>query len=222
MTLTYAASLDGMISHGPGERTILSGPETKSMTHYLRMHHDAILVGVGTAIADDPSLNCRYPRATQQPRPVVIDPSSRWDPSGSKVLQLSRLNNTGKAPWIVCTSRVSEHERLAETGVERLILQDDSPLSWAAILKAVKQKGVQRIMIEGGATVIKGLLAEPNLVDSVIVTLAPTWLGEGGILATGTPKINANKERSNAARLRDTAWRQFGADAVLCGRLQSE
>lgn len=79
-TLTYAASLDSRISLGPGLRTTLSGPESKTMTHYLRSHHDAILVGAGTFVADNPGLNCQYPPADTKnalecsPLPVVLDP----------------------------------------------------------------------------------------------------------------------------------------------------
>jgi 2,5-diamino-6-(ribosylamino)-4(3H)-pyrimidinone 5'-phosphate reductase len=60
LTLTYAQSLDGQIALSPGTQTALSGQETKAMTHYLRYKHEGILVGVGTAEADDPGLNCRF------------------------------------------------------------------------------------------------------------------------------------------------------------------
>ena len=73
-------------------------------------------------------------------------------------------------------------------------------------------------MIEGGATIINDLLARPDLVDSVVVTIAPTWLGQGGVSVSPQAKTE-NNERVNAARLKDTVWRQFGADVVLCGRL---
>ncbi|KAK4500646.1 hypothetical protein PRZ48_008835 [Zasmidium cellare] len=74
--LLLADWLDGVVAFAPGQRTTISGPETKSMTHFLRYQYDAILVGAGTAVADDPALNCRYPGATldDQPRSVVVDP----------------------------------------------------------------------------------------------------------------------------------------------------
>ena len=59
VTLTFATSLDSALSLAPGAQTALSGPQSKAMTHYLRSRHDGIMVGVGTAIADNPSLNCR-------------------------------------------------------------------------------------------------------------------------------------------------------------------
>src|SRR4051812_7789929 len=82
VTLTFATSLDSQLSLAPGVRTTLSGPRSKAMTHYLRSKHDAILVGVGTAIADDPGLNCRLHGVggyggqglEGQPRPLILDP----------------------------------------------------------------------------------------------------------------------------------------------------
>jgi 2,5-diamino-6-(ribosylamino)-4(3H)-pyrimidinone 5'-phosphate reductase len=77
VTLTFATSLDSMLAHGAGIRTALSGPRSKAMTHYLRSRHDAICVGVGTAIADDPGLNCRL-AATDATAP---DSNARGDAS---------------------------------------------------------------------------------------------------------------------------------------------
>lgn len=71
VTLTYATSLDSRISAAPGVQTIISHPETKTMTHYLRYHHDAILVGVGTVLADDPGLNCRWTPASDEASSVA-------------------------------------------------------------------------------------------------------------------------------------------------------
>lgn len=239
VTLTYACSMDGMISLAPGVRTTLSGLETKSMTHYLRLHHDAILVGVGTAVADDPSLNCRYPGATldTQPRPLILDPDMRWDVKAAKLSTLA-AREKGKTPWMIHNSFVRRSSRpcnvrgnnailvnedgLADPWVGHQPLPDETPgrLEWRAILKALKQRGINSVMVEGGATVINDLLKEPEFVDSVIVTIAPTWLGQGGVVVSPEPK-HENEQRVNAARLTETVWRQFGEDAVLCGRLKT-
>jgi 2,5-diamino-6-(ribosylamino)-4(3H)-pyrimidinone 5'-phosphate reductase len=215
VTLTYACSLDGMIALAPGVRTSLSGPETKSMTHYLRLKHDAILVGAGTAVADAPSLNCRYPGASldSQPRPIVVDPKGRWQVDGSAIGQLAE-EKKGKEPWVVSLTAGGSGR------TKRLVMEesDDGTMRWEKVLKALKAEGINSVMIEGGATVINTLLARPHLVNSVIVTIAPTWLGQGGLAACPSATTE-NGQRVNAARLRETAWRQFGADAVLCGRL---
>lgn len=75
VTLAYAASLDGSIAIAPGIRTAV-GERSRATTHYLRSRHDAILIGVGTVLADNPSLDCRLEGLTgmtRQPRPVVLD-----------------------------------------------------------------------------------------------------------------------------------------------------
>ncbi|KAK0928294.1 2,5-diamino-6-(ribosylamino)-4(3H)-pyrimidinone 5'-phosphate reductase [Friedmanniomyces endolithicus] len=226
VTLTYASSLDGMISLSPGLRTTLSGPETKSVTHYLRLHHDAILIGVGTAIPDDPSLNCRYPSASldSQPRPVVVDPRKRFDVHGSKLAQLA-VQGMGKAPWLIHAGDRKGLDETNELAFERIYIDSDrdttspSVIAWPLILRALKQKGVDSVMIEGGATIISTLLCMPELVDSVIVTIAPTWLGQGGVSIAPAATV-VDRERRNSATLKQTAWRQFGADAVLCGRIR--
>lgn len=214
VTLTYACSLDGMIALAPGVRTSLSGPQTKSMTHYLRLKHDAILVGAGTAVADAPSLNCRYPGVglEGQPRPVVVDPKGRWVVEGSAVSRLA-VEGRGKGPWVVSLGGDG-------VGAAKTVVVKEGPaggMEWEEVLRALKAEGVDSVMIEGGATVINALLARPHLVDSVIVTIAPTWLGQGG-LAASPAGVVVNGQRVNAASLSETSWRQFGADAVLCGR----
>jgi len=214
VTLTYACSLDGMIALAPGVRTPLSGPQTKSMTHYLRLKHDAILVGAGTAVADAPSLNCRYPGAGlgEQPRPVVVDPSRRWVVEGSAVARLAAASK-GKEPWVVSCGGdgVGAVKVVSVQGISK------GGMEWEEIFRALKAEGVDSVMIEGGATVINALLARPHLVDSVIVTIAPTWLGQGG-LAASPAGVEDGGQRVNAASLRETSWKQFGADAVLCGK----
>ena len=224
VTLTYASSLDSMIALGPGVRTLLSGPETKSMTHYLRLHHDAILVGVGTADVDDPSLNCRYPQAgsDDQPRPIIVDPNNRWQCHGTKVLELA-MAGRGKAPWKVTRHASDIPEALRNAGVDVIgvLEQTDGsskPIPWITILKCLKARGVDSVMIEGGATVINTLLGLPDLVDSVIITIAPTWLGKSGVAVSPATKTS-NGQRENAAWLWKTSWRQFGNDAVVCGKL---
>lgn len=239
VTLTYAASLDSMISLGPGLRTTLSGPESKAMTHYLRSRHDAILVGVNTAIVDNPSLNCRYPGATfdNQPRPVIIDTHSRYferpsTPQPEKKAWALAQQKKGKWPWTVCATNSLSGARMSQLrGDHLLVYQDDSRflpynssaqrplLPWVDIFKGLKQKGIDSVMVEGGATVINSLLAEPSLVNSVIITIAPTFLGAGGVAVAPPPKFDQGGQRENAAWLPQPEWHQFGKDMVLCGKL---
>lgn len=237
VTLTFATSLDSSLSLAPGVQTALSGPQSKAMTHYLRCRHDAILVGVGTAIADNPSLNCRIQGVggyggdglVGQPRPVVVDPHGRWQLNAeTKILNLARQGR-GKAPWII-TSKTPGPENaklLEEVGGCYIVLEAHSQgseqkvtIPWLDMLKAVRAKGVDSIMIEGGGVIINSLLSVENaeLIDSVIVTIAPTWLGQGGVVVS-PPRAEGSS--LPVARLKQTKWQQLGDDVVLCGVLNA-
>ncbi|KAI1300073.1 dihydrofolate reductase-like domain-containing protein [Xylaria venustula] len=238
VTLTFATSLDSALALGPGIRTALSGPQSKAMTHYLRSRHDAICVGVGTAVADDPGLNSRLASGdrkgdsgrdaitARQPRPIIIDPRLRWDfTSNSKVMRLAR-EGRGLAPYIVTLEREPPRQKseiLEDAGGKFIILaagHDDAGepgrLDWRDILSAVRQEGLRSIMIEGGGKIINSLLGqEADLVDSVIVTIAPTWLGQGGVTVS-PPRTHVDRP---VARLTDTMWMPLGDDVVLCGKI---
>ncbi|KAI9698276.1 MAG: 2,5-diamino-6-(ribosylamino)-4(3H)-pyrimidinone 5'-phosphate reductase [Bogoriella megaspora] len=228
-TLTYAISLDSAIAFSPGTQTVLSGPESKAMTHYLRSRHEAILVGVGTVLADDPSLNCRIEGTTleQQPRPIVVDPVVRWDCAKSKCLALAEKGK-GKAPYVICVQSnppLSQRKALEAAGgkyiymdFEDAMTEDGFRFSWNAILVALQKEGIHSIMVEGGGSIINSLLApsEIDLVSSVILTIAPTWLGQGGVVIS--PE---RREKQKQLRLQHTKWHQLGEDAILCGTLRA-
>ncbi|KAI4602899.1 2,5-diamino-6-(ribosylamino)-4(3H)-pyrimidinone 5'-phosphate reductase [Pestalotiopsis sp. 9143b] len=230
VTLTFATSLDSALSLAPGTRTALSGPQSKAMTHYLRSRHDAICVGVGTAIADDPGLNCRLEDLdiSRQPRPVVIDPRLRWSfTRESKVLQLVRAGE-GLAPFIFTSDRSppkAQQALLEEHGGKYIFLDHGAAghqrFQWSDILRAVAAEGLQSIMIEGGGQIINSLLeaGSSHLVNSVILTIAPTWLGQGGVVVSPPRRLDSHGTPVPAARLADTAWLPLGEDVVLCGRL---
>ncbi|KAF2853085.1 5-amino-6-uracil reductase-like protein [Plenodomus tracheiphilus IPT5] len=233
VTLTFATSLDSQLSLAPGVQTALSGPDSKAMTHYLRSKHDAILIGVGTAIADDPSLNCRIEGVggyggeglEGQPRPVVIDPKGRWAfTEDSKVIRLAR-EGKGKAPWVVTQADIGDEKKKILESIGGRILAVSSvsthvaPLDWADVLTALAREHIRSAMIEGGGRVINDLLSSKyfNMVDSVIVTIAPTWLGEGGVRICPEERVEDGRQLP-VGRLTDVKWIPLGEDVVLCGR----
>ncbi|KAJ5587235.1 uncharacterized protein N7459_003000 [Penicillium hispanicum] len=239
-TLTFATSLDSSLALSPGARTVLSGPQSKAMTHYLRSRHDGILVGVGTAIADDPGLNCRISgtggyggaELEGQPRPVVIDPSARWDFSDeSKLFQLCRQGR-GRAPWIVTAlpePPVEKRALLERYGGQFISLKMNTSdagqhrIDWNDLLPTLRSCGLRSVMIEGGGQVINSLLEPPSLslIDSVIITIAPTWLGQGGVVVSPARRFGEDGKAVSAARLRNVKWYPFGEDVVLCGQVKT-
>ena len=237
ITLTFATSLDSQLSLAPGVQTALSGPESKAMTHYLRSKHDAILVGVGTAIADNPSLNCRIEGVggyggeglEGQPRPIVLDPSGRWDfTAETKVMKLAK-ERKGKAPWLITRNAHFDQGKktvLESVGGRVFNLSSSSmtpstsvsSMSWPELLDVLGRHGVKNVMIEGGGFVINDLLSPENfkLVDAVIVTIAPTWLGKGGVQVCPDGR-EKNGARLPVGRLGGVKWVPLGEDVVLCG-----
>lgn len=240
VTLTFATSLDSSLSVAPGVRTVLSGPQSKAMTHYLRSRHDAILIGVGTALADNPGLNCRIEgvggygggdNLQGQPRPIVIDPTARWDfTEEAQIFQLVR-NGRGRAPYILTRNPsppVKQKQILEEHGGKFITLDFTVPetghgFGWTVVLQTLKKEALNSVMIEGGSGVINTLL-EPSsqaLVDSVIITIAPTWLGQGGVVVSPKRRFDAGGNAIPASRLANVKWHPFGEDVVLCGRIKS-
>ncbi|KAK1597339.1 riboflavin-specific deaminase domain-containing protein [Colletotrichum navitas] len=233
VTLTFATSLDSSLSLAPGVRTRLSGPESKAMTHHLRRQHDAILVGVGTVLADDPGLNCRIAGAglEAQPRPIVVDPRGRWDfTEHNKVFEVARAGK-GLAPFVLIGSTAAVHSKkksiLEAHGGKFVVLdakETEPRFDWQSILSALHSEGLHSVMVEGGGQVINSLLnpGSQQLIDTVIVTVAPTWLGRGGVVVSPERVHTPGGTPVPAARLANVAWHQFGEDIVLCGKLSRE
>ncbi|KAL8723717.1 MAG: hypothetical protein Q9225_000012 [Loekoesia sp. 1 TL-2023] len=236
VTLTYAASMDSSLSLAPGIQTVLSGPQSKAMTHYLRSRHDAILIGVQTALADDPAFNCRLAGAggygglgwEGQPRPVIIDPAGRWLLTPQTRVIRTVAEGKGKAPWIVMAPGFAidpnQVEMLRYYGGKHLGLTDYDKrwrLRWEAILKALAAEDIRSVMIEGGGMVINELLSphHSHLVNSVVVTVAPTYLGRGGVTVSPAPSQDEFGRPQAALRFKDVRWQSFGEDAVMCGRI---
>lgn len=196
VTLTYAQSRDGKIAGANKKVLALSGEESMIMTHTLRTMHDAILVGAGTLKNDNPQLNARLlnplPDGSQVPlalcpQPVVLD-AKLETPLDCKLLANAKAG-TGKAPIVVTAANgdASKLAALREAGavVQEVAADAQGQLAWADVFAALQsQHGLQSIMVEGGASVIKGLYkahARAPLLDHVIVTVARVAVGDEGL-----------------------------------------
>jgi 2,5-diamino-6-(ribosylamino)-4(3H)-pyrimidinone 5'-phosphate reductase len=230
-TLTYATSLDSSLALSRSTPTVLSGPLAKALTHYLRSTHSAILIGAGTAIADDPALNCRLEGVglEQQPRPIVVDPSGRWNVTGSRVAALAERGE-GKAVWVVRGLEGGEERDEEVVGgyggkVLRVGYSSNSSssrtnsgkgLDWRELFVQLRREGISSVMVEGGGYVINDFWErEMHLVDSVVVTIAPVYLGEGGVVVCPRREGGQN---APVARLKQVRWIPMGEDVVVCGR----
>jgi 3,4-dihydroxy 2-butanone 4-phosphate synthase/GTP cyclohydrolase II len=172
VTLSYAQSLDGSLTEAPGRPLALSSPEATVFTHQLRAAHGAILVGIGTVLADNPRLTAR--RASgPHPRPVVLDSRLRF-PLDADLLQHP------KGVWIAATSQADPEKQAALESagarVVRLPAADDRRVSLPALLEFLADEDIRRLMVEGGSAVITSFLAA-WLVDRIAITIAPRLVG---------------------------------------------
>ncbi|KAG1757853.1 dihydrofolate reductase [Suillus lakei] len=195
VTLTFAQSLDGKIAGKEGKQLILSGRESMLMTHWMRTKHDAILVGIGTALNDDPQLNSRHipesERPNHLPRPVILDANLRLRPD-CKLLKNYR-ERKGRRPWVVCDGNSTPDDAgrksiLEDAGARVIgVPSVDGFIMIPELLKVLYKFGIKTLMVEGGATMIGSFLAEsahtkPNaIIDTLIITIAPTLIGDDGV-----------------------------------------
>ncbi|MCS6801138.1 MAG: RibD family protein [Chloroflexota bacterium] len=172
VTLTYAQSVDGSITTRRGERLQLSNERSARFTHQLRALHDAILVGVGTVVDDDPQLTVRLVPG-RDPQVVVVDSQLRV-PISANIFRNERR------PWLATTAAADARRviELEEAGAQtfRLPATDNGWVNLRALLEQLGALGVRTLMVEGGSRIITSFLLA-NLVDQVIITVAPVLVG---------------------------------------------
>ncbi|MFP4066972.1 MAG: GTP cyclohydrolase II [Spirochaetaceae bacterium] len=208
VTISYAQCLDGSIAARGGRRMRISGDQSMKMTHRLRAGHDAILIGIGTALADDPRLTVRLVSGPN-PQPVVVDSKLRL-PTSAKLF----THGTGE-PWIV-TSNAADGKRqrqleAAGATVIRVSCDGTGEIDLAQMLAALATRGIRSVMVEGGSRMIAGFLST-RLVDLVVVTLSTRLVG--GLRVFGE---NGDAPELGHPRLGNIHYQRMGEDVVLWG-----
>jgi len=182
VTLKFATSLDGRIATASGESQWISGPPARERAHALRASHDAIMVGTGTAVADDPQLTCRLPGLDHRsPVRVVIDRHLRIPPAARLIADAHVV------PTWVLTLPSADPDRRAAFLASRVTLIDVDPdragqVDLAAALTALGERGITRLLVEGGAGLAAAFF-RASLVDRLIWVHAPLAIGGDGIPA---------------------------------------
>ncbi|MFH1381653.1 MAG: RibD family protein [Chloroflexota bacterium] len=219
VTLSYAQSLDGSIAACRGSPLSLSGSESMILTHRLRAAHGAVLVGIGTVLADNPRLNVRLVDGSD-PQPIILDSRLRFP------LDSSLLSNESLSPWIITTPHaLRERQYILEAVGARVLHMPSEANGWVdlnALLKALAASGISSLMVEGGARVITSFLHR-RLVDRLVLTITPTIVG--GLHAVEAPLFSGSDSMSNIAhspRLQDLGYEQSGADIVIWATLAWE
>ncbi len=207
VTLKLATSLDGRIATATGESRWITGSAARRAAHGLRANHDAVLVGSGTVLADDPDLTCRIPGMARVPVARVAADTRLRTPLNSRLVATARA-----APTWIATRTGQAPAALApflEAGVEVLPVRATAEgLDLHALLGALAQRGVTRVLAEGGAGLAAGLL-RAGLVDRVAWFHAPGVMGGDGLPAVQPLPL---KSLSAMPRFRRVASRAVGGD----------
>ena len=182
VTFKLATSLDGRIAIATGESQWITGPPARDRAHALRASHDAIMVGTGTVVADDPQLTCRLPGlGHRSPVRVVIDRHLRISPASRIIADAPRV------PTWVLTLRSADPGRRAMFLANRVTLIDvdddgEGQIDLALALGALGERGITRLLVEGGARLAAAFF-RARLIDRLVWVHAPLVIGGDGIPA---------------------------------------
>jgi diaminohydroxyphosphoribosylaminopyrimidine deaminase/5-amino-6-(5-phosphoribosylamino)uracil reductase len=176
VTLKFAQTLDGRIATQTGDSKWISSDKSLQWAHKLRSQHDAVMIGVGTVLKDDPQLTVRLTRG-RNPVRVVADSRLRT-PLGAQILKKQEI-----APTIIATTKRADLEKqiaVKALGVDVMVLLEDreGEVNLSELLKKLGQRNISSILVEGGATTITSFIRQ-GLVDKMVVIIAPKILGRG-------------------------------------------
>lgn len=207
VTLKAAVTLDGKLATRGGDSRWVTGPAARERVHRMRDRADAVLVGSGTALADDPRLTVRLPgRRGRDPVRVLLDSRLRLPPR----LRLFHLRSA--APTLV--AHVSGRPR-PRPGVEYLRCRArGGRVDLPDLLARLARRGVTHLVVEGGAQVFRSFLAE-GLADRVVLFVAPRIAGGDGISWVAAPGA---ARMSQALALSDVELCRVGGDIQVSGR----
>lgn len=164
-------SLDGKIATRTGDSFFVTGDDDRRHLHRLRALSDAVVVGAGTVVADDPQLTVRAVEG-RNPVRVVLDPNAR-------VPDHARLLRDGAAPTLVLRAPGAPVPRGAAAGVEVLRLpHGDGGFAPGGVLELLADRGLERVLVEGGGVTVSRFLCA-GVLDRLFVTVAPLIIGEG-------------------------------------------
>jgi diaminohydroxyphosphoribosylaminopyrimidine deaminase/5-amino-6-(5-phosphoribosylamino)uracil reductase len=214
VTLKSGMTLDGKIAASSGASRWITSPGARRAARALRSEHDAVLVGIGTALADGPRLTPRGSRgAGRRPLRVVLDSEARL-PAGAPIFRAAR-----GGPVIVYAAGgpASRIARLEKAGA-RVVLVRRGPggVALPEVLADLARRGVRTLLVEGGSEVAWSFLRE-GAADRIALFVAPRLLG--GRAAPGVVGGEGFRRPPEAVRVRDLRVRRIGADLLLTGRI---
>jgi len=214
VTLKAGMTLDGKVATRTGHSRWITGPDARRAVHRLRHRLDAILVGIGTVLADDPQLTTRLPRGKgHDPVRVIVDSRGRTPPNAKVIVHQS------DAPTLIAHTKTGAKAvaRLERPGVEGLRCRSrQGRVDLADMMRKLATRGIVSLLAEGGGEIHWSLL-DAELVDEVMLFVAPLIVGgKDAVPVVGGDGVETMPE---AFALRDLRVRRLGPDLVLRGRV---
>lgn len=204
-----AASLDGRTALANGESKWITGEPARADVQQWRARSSAIVTGIGTVLADDPSLNVRAFDIGRQPLRVVLDSQLRMSPK-AKMLALPGTT------WVVTASNdTARTAALRKAGADVQVLAKDGRVDLAALMNMLAAREVNEVLVEAGAT-LSGALLEAGLVDELVLYQAPCLLGDAG---RGLFRLANLTQMANRPTLEIKDTRAIGHDWRLVARI---
>jgi len=206
--LKLATSLDGRIATRAGDTRWITGEPAQIVAHRLRRRHAAILVGIGTALADDPELSVRHVIG-RQPIPIVVD-------TGARLPLSARLAASGRHTIVAAAKPPAERRAALESQGCRVwdLAGTDGRVDLAGLLDRLGKEEVDSVLVEGGSEIAASFLAE-SLVDRVTFLVAPLLIG--GREAVPSVGGQGSERLADALRLTDVTIEWAGHDLVYSG-----
>jgi diaminohydroxyphosphoribosylaminopyrimidine deaminase / 5-amino-6-(5-phosphoribosylamino)uracil reductase len=203
--LKLAISADGKVAGPERRRVAITGNAVRDRVHLMRARSDAIMIGIGTALADDPVLTCRLPGMNKMsPVRVLLD-------SGLRLPLQARLAATARETplWIIAgkDTPIAPETALRQTGAEVMrVAEKNGQLDLHEALRLLATRGVTRLMVEGGPAVASALI-EADLVDEAVFFHSPLVIGE-----TGVPGLDARAHQLLKQHLKCVSCEPVGPD----------
>lgn len=213
VTMKTATTLDGRIATASGDSRWVTNELSRQKVHELRHQHQAILVGIGTVLHDNPRLTTRLDIGGVNPVRVVVDSQLRI-PIDAAITDVSEAHT-----WIFTTDRKNPETEAAllNKGVQVISTGKGPLVDWHVVFRTLGEHGVLSVLVEGGSEVNASLL-EGNWVRKVITFLAPKLLG--GSLSMNSIRGKNPKRMADAYLLENITLERYGDDICVIGYLQ--
>jgi len=213
ITIKFAQTLDGKIAAKDGSSRWISGPIARRFAHRLRTKHDAVLVGIGTVLSDNPLLTTRLIKG-KNPVRIVIDKNLRI-PLCSDILKNQKKVHTVIFAASGVAKRKAESLRLKGAEVIFLPLSGRGHIDLARIIRILYSKNIRSLLVEGGSRTIGGFI-KAGLVDKLVAIIAPKILGDGIGPVSGMRINNIN----SALKMVPERIKRAGDDIIYYARLK--